>query len=291
MSVWLVLWVIVSVVLLGFLVWSLIVLQGQKSTWKTFASKHKLRYRSRGAMDSPEVDGSIDGYKVDIFTSEHTADNARSSRKLTAIEISLHSVMPVDGAVASAGMIPLVKELGFKTEVRPEHELWNRSYMAAGDNARAIKAYLTPERLDAIIRLMRIKHSWIILIFRAERMLLRIDTPDPLTSEDYLDRLIKLLIKSAKTFELKSGESGVIEREEAKGLAEDSNLTLDDGDVAGDSGLALEEDEYTDVLADDSGDEAVAEEPKAEPEAEEKPKKKTSSSKKKSSQKKPPKKS
>ncbi len=290
MSVWLVLWVIVSVVLLGFLAWSLIVLQGQKSTWKKFASKHKLRYRARATMDSPEVDGSIDGYKIDVFTSEHTAENARSSRKLTAIEINLHSVMPVDGAVASGGMVPLVKELSFKAEVKPEHELWDRSYVAAGDNARAVKAYLTSERLDALVRLMRIKHSWIILIFRADRMLLRIDTPDPLTSEDYLDRLIKLLIKSAKTFELKSGESGVIEREEAKGLAEDSNLTLDDGDVDGDSGLALEEDEYTDVLADDSGDEEaveeVAEEPKAEPEAEEKPKKKKAAPAKKKSPKK-----
>lgn len=289
MSVWLVLWVFVSVVLLGFLIWSLIVLHNQKNTWKRFASKYKLRYRSRGAMDSPEVDGSIDGYKIDVFTSEHTAENARSSRKLTAIEISLHSVMPVDGAVASGGMIPLVKELSFKTEVRPEHDLWDRSYIAAGDNARAVKAYLTPERLDALIRLMRIKHSWIILIFRAERMLLRIDTPDPLTSPDYLDRLIKLLIKSAKAFELKSGESGVIEREEAKGLAEDSNLQLDDGGMDEDSGLSLEEDEYTDVLAEDDGDEEVAEEEpevEPEPEAEEKPKKKKAAPTKKKSPKK-----
>ncbi len=241
MSVWLALWVVVSIVLLGFLAWSLFVLHKQKQTWKGFAAKHKLRYRKKATMDSPEVDGSIDGYKIDIFTSEHIIENARSSRKLTAIEVSLHSTLPIDGAVASGGMIPLVKELGFKVEIKPEHEHWNRSYIAAGDNGRALKAYLTPERLDALIRMMRIKNSWMILIFRAERLLLRIDTPDPLTSPDYLDRLIELMIKSAKTLELKSGESAVIEREEAKGLAEDSNLMLDEDGA--DSGLSLEEDE------------------------------------------------
>jgi len=260
LSVWLALWVVVSFVLLGFLAWSLLVLHNQKKAWKNFASKHKLRYRTKATMDSPEVDGSIDGYKIDIFTSEHILENARSSRKLTAIEISLHSVLPIDGAVASGGMVPLVKELGFRTETKPEHELWNRSYIAAADNERALKAYLTPERLDALLRMMRIKNSWMILIFRAERLLLRIDTPDPLTSEDYLDRLIKLMLKSAKTLELKSGESGVIEREEAKGLAETSNLMLDDDSADDASPLSLEEDEA-------NAEDTAVEEPMAEKEA------------------------
>jgi len=220
-------------------------------------------------MDSPEVDGSIDGYKIDIFTSEHILENARSSRKLTAIEISLHSVLPIDGAVASGGMVPLVKELGFRTEIKPEHELWNRSYIAAADNERALKAYLTPERLDALLRMMRIKNSWMILIFRAERLLLRIDTPDPLTSEDYLDRLIKLMLKSAKTLELKSGESGVIEREEAKGLAETSNLMLDDDGADDASPLSLEEDEAN--AEDIAVEESVAEEATEESALEDKP--------------------
>lgn len=261
MSVWLILWIVVSVALLGFLGWSLLVLHNQKTAWKKFAAKHKLRYRTKATMDSPEIDGSFDGYKIDIFTGEHTLDMGRSMRKLTAIEVSLQSKMPVDGAVASGGMIQLVKGLGFKSEVRPEHELWNSSYMATGDNARAVLAYLNKDRLEALIRLMRIKHSWVILIFRNDRMLLRVDTPDPLTNLEYLERLVNLLVKSAKELELKSGESRVIEAEEAKGLAEDSRLVLDDGGDGDASSLSLEDDE------DDAEVEAEDSEP-VEPEAE-----------------------
>ena len=227
-------------------------------------------------MDSPEIDGSIDGFKIDVFTSEHVAEGARSNRKLTAIEVSLHSVLPVDGAIASGGMVQLVKELGFKTEIKPEHELWNSSYVAAADNGRALKAYLTPERLDALLRMMRIKNSWMILIFRAERLLLRIDTPDPLTSEDYLSRLVDLMIKSAKALELKKGESAVLEREEAKGMVEESDLKLDDEDFGEGSGLSLEDEEDSSEAA---AEEETPSEAEKKPKETKKPKKKKSGKK------------
>ena len=64
-----------------------------------------------------------------------------------------------------------------------------------------------------------------------------------LTNLEYLERLVNLLVKSAKELELKSGESRVIEAEEAKGLAEDSRLVLDDGGDGDASSLSLEDDE------------------------------------------------
>ena len=268
-----------SCVLLGFLAWSLLILHNQKKTWKAFAAKHKLRYRTKATMDSPEIDGSIDGFKVDIFTSEHVAEGARSNRKLTAIEVSLHSVLPIDGAIASGGMVQLVKELGFKTEIKPEHELWNSSYVAAADNGRALKAYLNPERLDALLRMMRIKNSWMILIFRAERLLLRIDTPDPLTSEDYLSRLVDLMVKSAKALELKNGESAVLEREEAKGMVEESDLKLDDEGFDEESGLSLEDDSASSEPEADADAEDAESEPEKPAEEKKKTKKKKATKK------------
>lgn len=201
MSLWFIVWFILSVALLYFLGWTILVLQRQKKSWKAFAKKYKLRYTPNSFMESPAVNGVIDGYRVNILMGEHQTQDARRARKLSAIEINLETVMPADGALGSADMVPIIQEINLKAELKPEHRNWDDSYIAMTDKKAVMNQYLTQERLEVLTKLMKVKNSAVILIFRDEIMLLRLDTPDPLDKPQRLDKLVKKMIETAKVLE------------------------------------------------------------------------------------------
>jgi hypothetical protein len=208
LSIWIVLWLVLSTVLLYFLGWTIFILLKQKQVWKTFAHKNKLRYQANKFLSSPEMSGIIHDYTISFFTGEHTLADARNSRKMTAIEVSLSSRMPFEGAIASGGMVPIARSLGLKEEYAPEYEAWDKTWIVAGANRNALEAYLTPERLKYLSSLMKLKNAWVIMIFRDETMLLRLDTPDPLDSEEKLNNVSKMLTNTAQALELGKGEDG-----------------------------------------------------------------------------------
>jgi hypothetical protein len=241
-SIWIALWIVLSLALLGFLAWSVAILLKQKNAWKTFAAAHKLRYKPGRMMQSPEMDGIIEDYKFNFFTSEHTAEDMRGNRKMTAVEINLQSEMPIDGGVASGGMVPLLKGLNLKAELSPKQEGWSKAYIAMASNKAAFELYLTDERMQALTKLMQINHAWVIFVFKNNMMLLRMDTPSPLNSADQLEKLYKLLIKVAKILELKNGEGKLIKAEEARAPLKEAALPIDDAQLKSTSGLQLEDD-------------------------------------------------
>ena len=268
MSIWILVWIFISVALLGFLAWSLFISFQQKKVWKAFAEKHKLRYKSNSLMETPELGGVFDDYKIACFENEHGGvDQRGGSRKMIAVEVSLESSLPIDGGIAGGGMVELIKELAFGAEIVPEHKHWDKSYIAAGSNRYVLKSYLTDERLDALIKLMRIKNAWTILIFRGDRMLIRIDTPNPLAEGEYFEKLMHLMVDTAKVMEVDAKEYKALKAEEARGVVKESSLTLDDADAEV-SGLSLVEDEPEEAAeeseAEDAVEEAVEEKPKKE---------------------------
>ncbi len=183
-------------------------------------------------MQTPEISGVMNGYKVSLFSSEHFSEDMRGSRKLTAIEVSLNSTMPFDGAVANGGMVPIVKSLEFKTEYRPEHERWDNSFIVAGDSSYALKRYLNDKRVDVLARTMKIRNAWVIFIFRNNAMLLRMDTPEPISNLEELEKLIVLLCKAAQILELGKGESAILKSEASKAERRDMTIEIEGGDVA-----------------------------------------------------------
>lgn len=214
--VWFFLWLILSALLLGFLGWTLLIFYRQKRAWRAFATRRKLRYRSDRIMASPTINGTIEGRTISFFIGEHMAVDARSSRKMSAIEVHLLSKLPFEGGIASGGMVPIVQGIRFKDEYRPENPEWSKDYIAAGSSSLALQAYMTPERIAALTALMRIKHGWVTFVFRGDMALLRFDTPDPLDSEEKLSKMAKKMIEVAGLLELKKGEEGVLKAEAQK---------------------------------------------------------------------------
>jgi hypothetical protein len=241
-SIWIALWIVLSLLLLAFLGWSLAVVVQQKKVWQAFSEKNKLRFKPSDFLQSPEMDGVIEGFNFSFFTSEHQTQDLRSTRKMMAIEVRLHSVLPIDGGCASGGMVGIFKQLGLKAEICPAQEGWNKTYIAAGSNKRVLEMYLTAERLTALTRLMKIKNVWVIFLFKDDFTLLRIDTSNPLASAEQLERLVKILVATARALELKSGESGLLKAEESKAIMHDNALAVDSKVLDEPIGLELEED-------------------------------------------------
>lgn len=242
MSVWFFIWILLSGVLAFFSIWTLFILFRQKKGWKVFAKKHKLRYRTSGMMASPEISGTINGYTIDIFTSEHFSPGQRAPRKMTALEVQIPGTMPMEGAVASDGMVNLVKELNFNAEVKPQHKDWDVSYIARANNAEALEAYLTEERVGALTSLMKVKSFWLIFVFKKSGTLLRIDSLDPCDSAEKIEKLMRKLIATARILELKDGEDRKLIAALRKKTEQKNTLALEE-EEGGRIELELEEDE------------------------------------------------
>jgi hypothetical protein len=206
LSIWFILWFVLSFALLYFLGWTVYILFRQKQAWKTYAAKNKLRYTQSKLMSSPEMSGVIQDYTVSFFTAEHEPPDARSARRMTAIEISLSSRLPFEGGLASSGMVWLMRAIGFGEEYIPAHENWDKNWIAASSSVNALQTFMTPARLQALVSLMKLKNASVIFLFREDVTLLRLDTPDPLDMPDKIDKLVKIMIKTAQALELAPGE-------------------------------------------------------------------------------------
>lgn len=254
MNIWFLLWFVLSAALLFFFVWTLVILVKQKKAWKAFAEKRNLRYKEGSFTTSPTVSGTIDGYPVSLFTSEHETEHSRSTRKMTAIEINLISRLPVRAALASGGMVEIAQLMEGMDEFKPEYKGWKKKYVARSENLLVMTDYLSDERMQALLGLMKDENNWVILAFNEKISLLRIDTPLPLDDEKALSDLVDEMLGAALILELKPGESAHLKSKSL--MSQTAFKPLPDKEVnSPDQGLSLEleEDEAeSDILKKDS---------------------------------------
>ena len=214
----------------------------QKKAWKFYADKRKMRFHSNGFLETPSVSGAVDGYRVTIFPSEHSELDARSQRRLTAIEVSLHTTIPITSAIASGGMVSVIETLDFTHEYKPSVKGWEDSYVIRTADLDLTEAYLTDVRVASLIDLMKIDKAWIIFLSLQDTCLLRLDTPLPLDDPKKLDVTIKQLVAVAKVLDLKDGEGKDLLRKRNKPDRERSVLSVDEKLLDDDVGFELEDD-------------------------------------------------
>ena len=234
-------WLIISLFLLGFWGWTLLVVVQQKRAWKAFAGKRQLRFHDQGMFATPMVSGSIDSYGVSLFASEHSELDERSQRRLTAIELSLHSDFPFSCAVASGGMVTVVDALDIRHEYKPQVKGWDNSYVLRASDLHMAQNYFTEERMQKVLDLMKTERAWIILVFVEDRGILRLDTPYPIDNPKELDKLITQMIDVAKTLEIKKGEGKALLRKASEKDKGQPVLDVDEDFLDDHLGLELEE--------------------------------------------------
>lgn len=242
MSLSIVLWLFISTFLLGFWLWASIILFKQRQAWRFYAEKKKLRYVSNGLYESPEISGAIGNYTVSAFSSEHSEFDARSQRRLTGIEIPLHAAFPMEAAIASGGMVPVVQGLDLPQEYKPDVSGWDDSYIIRAQDKDVVEAYLMANgRLQKLLQLMTMKRVWVILIFMKGKGLLRIDTSDPLIHPKNLDNMIGKLIEAATVFELGVGEDAGLKTHRKKKESQKSKIKIKSDALDDHGGLQLED--------------------------------------------------
>ncbi len=241
MSLSFAIWFFISSFLIGFWIWTSYILFKQKKAWKTFATKRKLRYYSNSFYDGPSMSGAIDGYKVSIFTSEHSELDARSKRRLTAIEVNLTTGLTVPCAVATGGMVPVIEGIDLIQEYKPPVKGWEDSYIARTNDLEYMQAYLNDDRLKALISLMDIKKAWVVLVFFEVTGLLRFDTPVAIDNPKEMDQLIKQIISVARILEMETGEEKTLQRKRLQKDSAKSKLQIDDDLLNDDIGIELED--------------------------------------------------
>ncbi|MGB4106424.1 MAG: hypothetical protein WBK55_01355 [Alphaproteobacteria bacterium] len=243
MSIWFFLWLFLSGALLYFLGWTIFILFRQKQAWTAFAVEKGLRYRTASMMASPEMSGTVDGRAVSFLIGEHISPDGRSSRKLSAIEVQLLNRMPFEGGIGNGNMVPLIHSMRLKEEINPNYPKWDKNYIATASSGYALEAYLTPERLEALTSMMKIRNGSTILIFRGDMMLLRFDTPDPLDNKQKLSKILAKMTETARVLELKAGEDSRLKADAARTPVRAVNLQADERDFSESAGFALEDDQ------------------------------------------------
>lgn len=233
---------VVSAALIYFSAWTNIILLRQKRAWQAFAAAHKLRFQSPGLLSPPRMNGAYKGHEISFFPSEHQTTDSRGLRKLTAIELNLKTALPCDGAIGTGGMVTLIQALTFSQEVRPEQKWWDPGAIIKTDNAPVLEAYLSPERLKALMTLARVKNLWMIFIFKGKDVILRVDTPDPLENKTKIEKILHIMLETAKVLELTPGEAERLKRAETTKKAATTTLSPPP-DAPQETGLELEEDE------------------------------------------------
>lgn len=241
-SIWFFIWLLISLSLVGFSIWTFVILMRQKKSWRDFAKKHKLRYRNASLMTSPKVHGVYKDYPISVFTGAHEAERGASNRQMTAIEVELNSRMPIAGAFASGGMVGIVQELDYSDEFVPAFDFWDSEHIIRVDDKYIIGQFLTDDRAKALCDLMDDKKLWVIFIFKDSDTILRIDTPEPFDNLEKLTKIIDQMIEIAQKLELKKGEHNRLKTLTTQRKSEEARVEIDDDELSA-IGLELEDDD------------------------------------------------
>ncbi len=244
MNIWVLVWLGLALTLLYFMGWNMLILYRQKKAWREFSEGESLRFKDGGFAKSPEMNGTYKDYTVSLFTGEHLAPDGRGSRRLAAIEIQLSSKMPFEAALASGGMVSFARELQLNEEVKIDHKGWKKDYIALSNKPAALENYLTSERIEALMTLIRVKNGWVILVFKGDTTLLRFDTADPLDKVGTLRAILNRMVEAAKILELEAGEAARLKDDAKRASPKEKPLQVDEAAFES-TPLVLEEGEET----------------------------------------------
>ena len=202
---WFFLWLVLSVFVMGFFLWSMAILQQQKKAWYFFAKKMGFTYKAGKYTDSPVVTGVVKHYKVTFFTDSLRANDIRGRRFVTTIEIEMGGGMPATSVLATKDFGDYLAPLR-NTETYQPPGPWDKSYIVKTKSKEALARYLTPERVKILSGIFSIKNSAGLFFFDSRDCILRIETPDPLRDAERMEKMARRLFTAVDGLALSAAE-------------------------------------------------------------------------------------
>ncbi len=247
---WLAIWLCFAVFVLVFVGWTLVVLFQQKKAWKSFSTKHKLKYTPGRMMDSPTVSGVVNERPFSLYTGVQQTPDIRGQRFVTVIEFEFGKGMPTGAAIATTEFDGFIRTLIFNDVLTPDLAEWKSDYVVRARDKKNLKAYLTKERQQLLHSLFSMKNAAVLLFFDELEAVLRIETTDPLRDERHLEKIVKRVARAVETL-----APSAAEKKTFKKLLADEKRRRE----AGDDGEDDDEEEGDEVEAEEV---AEAEPPK-----------------------------
>jgi len=147
---WIFLWVVLSIFVMGVFFWSMFILQQQKRAWFAFAKKSGLKYEAGAYTDPPVISGIVKGYKVTFFTDSLRTQDVRGRRFVTTIEVEMGDGMPTVAALATQDFADFLSPLRLPLSWQPPGEDWQKNYIIKTRSTDRLVRYLTKARLKVL---------------------------------------------------------------------------------------------------------------------------------------------
>ncbi len=207
---WFLLWLVVSVFILGVFTWSLQILMQQKKAWQAYAKKAALEYTPGKFMDSPTLQGVVAGYRTAIYSQRQPTPDGRGQRYVTVLEFELGEGLPTGGLVAAMSFAPMVAGLNFSETAVIDFPEWDKNRIIKTRDGAAMKAYLTRDRLEALHALMTMNSAAAMYLFDETNGAVRIETTDPLRDAAKMEKIIAKITGLAGRLKLSPAERAAL---------------------------------------------------------------------------------
>ena len=199
MSIWWLLWFVLSFILLGATVWSLAILFRQKNAWQEFAKRKGVAF-TKGTFSGPcSLDGIIDGVSISMFTATQQKEDSRKNRQLTVLQL-VYTKPYIDAmAAGTSEMLPFLSSLNLLSVHALDNAKWDgKNNHLFSRNKKAVETYLTEERVLILNKILKVPSSDNLIILEPEQATFRFETSNPLTELAKIDSLVSNLIAAMK---------------------------------------------------------------------------------------------
>jgi hypothetical protein len=195
---WIFIWVVLSLFILGVFLWSVVILREQKTAWAAFAKKHNLQYTPGKFMESAVVRGKMGGFRVSLFSETQQTEDVRGERYVSVIEVEMGPGMKTGAAIGTGEMKGFIDGLSFGQTYDPQHEKWQPAFILKTKDHVALKDYLNRERLDALMDLFNMNKAAALFFFDEHDCVLHMETSDPLRQADKQDRIFERILNDVR---------------------------------------------------------------------------------------------
>ena len=161
----------------------------------------------KGTFSGPcAVEGVLDGYDISLFTAEQQNADTRTNKKVTGLQVNANEGF-VDGlACGTPEMRTFIKSLdGIKRHDMADKK-WDKNFLISARNTDAVNLFLTDERLEAIQKMLKVNNADVILLVDSNEGVYRIETSNPLTDLDQLEKMVKATIARYKKLSVSKEE-------------------------------------------------------------------------------------
>lgn len=202
MSIGFFLWLIFTIAILGFAWWGLHVQLLQKRAWEVFASKYKLKYRSNKFHEAPEMEGFFGDFYMRAYEADD-ADSTGRKRKALAFEMELRHAFPFAMLICRRAEQAVFRQANLEHRIKmTDHPNWNAENLIGTENEALTKAWLIPERLDALQDIFSVPAAKPLFIAGPDRAAIILQMEEPLNDPRKINALAKRLSKAAEILEV-----------------------------------------------------------------------------------------